>query len=403
RLAGQRGFDRDGHKRRHKVVRGLMRCAAGLNYRQVQAAIDGMPDRTAEKFLEPVLKPRYAGHAALDAARTARQPLAVTATERRGILGQDGHIAAVKPRRHLQSHQLDEEVMIAAKAAAAEELEKRRQPCMYRVHEQPSDEKIDSLRKFLATLDYRLAKGQGLRPMHFNAVLEAVRGSEHERLVNEVVLRTQMQAYYSPDNQGHFGLNLPRYAHFTSPIRRYADVLVHRALISGCRLGDDGLPQEYVEQFEQIAEHISLTERRSMQAERDAMDRFVAAFMMEHVGATFSGRITGVTRFGLFVELDETGADGFVPISTLSDDFYAHDEAHRALVGRRTRRRYRLGDGVTVRLEEATPVTGGMRFEIVGSADAAPRRALGHKGRVVPKKPTNRPSWAKHRSRKKKQ
>ncbi len=402
-LAVHLWFDRDGNKRRHKFVRGLMRCAAGLNYRQVQAAIDGMPDRTAEKFLEPVLKPLYACHAALDAARTARQPLAVTATERRVIMGKDGHIAAIKPREHLHSHQVIEDFMIAANVAAAEELEKRRQPCMYRVHEQPSDEKIDSLRKFLATLDYRLAKGQGLRPMHFNAVLEAVRGSEHERLVNEVVLRTQMQAYYSPDNQGHFGLNLPRYAHFTSPIRRYADVLVHRALISGCRLGDDGLPQEDVEQFEQIAEHISLTERRSMQAERDAMDRFVAAFMMEHVGATFSGRITGVTRFGLFVELDETGADGFVPISTLSDDFYAHDEAHRALVGRRTRRRYRLGDGVTVRLEEATPVTGGMRFEIVGSADAAPRRALGHKGRVVPKKPTNRPSWAKHRSRKKKQ
>ncbi|HEX6960116.1 MAG TPA: ribonuclease R [Ferrovibrio sp.] len=394
-------FDAEGNKRRHKFVRGLMRCAAGLNYRQVQQAIDGYPDQIAAEFLEPVLKPLYACHAALNAARAARQPLAITAPERRVFLGKDGHIAAIKPREHLLSHQVIEDFMIMANVAAAEELERRNQPCMYRVHEPPSEEKIDSLRKFLASLDYRLAKGQGLRPMHFNAILEKARGSEHERLVNEVVLRSQMQAYYTPDNHGHFGLNLPRYAHFTSPIRRYADLLVHRALIRGLKLGDDGLPPEDVENFEQIAEHISLTERRSMQAERDALDRFVAAYMMEHVGATFEARIAGVTRFGLFVELDENGASGFVPISTLADDFYAHDEAHRTLVGKRTRKRYRLGDAVTVRLEEATPVTGGMRFEIVSGEG----RGLKHRGRAVAtakKTPTNRPGWAKHRSRKKK-
>jgi len=395
-------FDAEGNKLRHKFVRGLMRCAAGLNYGQVQRAIDGEPDETSLPFLEPVLKPLYACHAAVNKARAARQPLAINAPERRVLIGKDGHIAAIKPREHMLSHQVIEDFMIAANVAAAEELEKRKQPCMYRVHEQPSDEKIDSLRKFLATLDYRLAQGQGLRPMHFNAILEAAKGSEHERLINEVVLRSQMQATYSPDNRGHFGLNLNKYAHFTSPIRRYADVLVHRALIRGLGLGEDGLPPEDDEHFEGIAEHISLTERRSMQAERDALNRFVAAFMADHVGAEFESRITGVTRFGLFVELDETGADGFVPISTLGDDYYEHDEAHRALVGKRTRKRYRLGDSLTVLLAEATPVTGGLRFEIVGRSggEQCPRRPQGHKPKIVPPKPTNRAPWSKHRSKK---
>lgn len=399
-LAVHLWFDAKGNKTRHKFVRGLMRCAAGLNYRQVQLAIDGKPDEAAAPFLEPVLKPLYACHAALNEARAARQPLAIVAPERRVVMGSDGHIAAIKPRDHLLSHQVIEDFMITANVAAAEELEKRRQPCMYRVHEQPSDEKIDSLRKFLDTLDYRLAKGQGLRPMHFNAILEKARDSEHERLINEVVLRSQMQAYYSPENLGHFGLNLQRYAHFTSPIRRYADVLVHRALIRGLKLGEDGLPPDEDEQFEQTAEHISLTERRSMQAERDAMDRFVAAFMSEHIGADFDGRITGVTRFGLFVELNETGADGFVPISTLGDDFYVHDEAKRALVGKRSQKRYRLGDAVTVRLAEATPVTGGLRFEILGNHG---RSLSGSRTvKTTAKKPGNRPVWSKHRSRKRK-
>jgi ribonuclease R len=402
-LAVHLWFDASGNKRRHKFVRGLMRCAAGLNYRQVQAAIDGMPDDAAQPFLEPVLKPLYACHAAVNKAREARQPLAINAPERRVVMGKNGHIAAIKPRDHMLSHQVIEDFMIMANVAAAEELEKRKQPCMYRVHEQPSDEKIDSLRKFLNTLDYKLAKGQGLRPMHFNAILEAAKGSEHERLINEVVLRSQMQAIYSPDNKGHFGLNLQKYAHFTSPIRRYADVLVHRALIRGLGLGDDGLPPADDADFENIAEHISQTERRSMQAERDAMDRFVAAFMSEHVGAQFDGRITGVTRFGLFVELNETGADGFVPISTLGDDFYEHDEAHRALVGKRSHRRFRLGDGVTVRLAEATPVTGGLRFEIMGGDGASTNtRRGGTGGKPTIKKPTNRAPWSKHRSKKRK-
>ncbi len=403
-LAVHLWFDADGNKRRHRFCRAIIRVAAGLHYAQVQQAIDGHPDDASDRWLEGVLKPLYACHAALNKARAARQPLSITSAERRVMIGSDGGIAAIRPREHLLAHQVIEDYMIAANVAAAEELEKHRQPCMYRVHEPPSPDKVDSTRRFLETLDLRLAKGQVLRPQHFNRVLEMVKGSEHERLVNTVVLRTQMQAYYSAKNQGHFGLNLSRYAHFTSPIRRYSDVLVHRGLVSALGLGNDGLTDPDRAAFDNIAEHISFTERRSMLAERDAMDRFVAAFMAEHVGADFSAHITSVNRFGLFVELDETGADGFVPMSSLGDDFYQHDEARHALVGRRTNKRYRLGDAVAVRLMEATPVTGGLRFDLLsregtplGGSRSGTRGAPGRGGKPNFKKPKQgRPSHIKN-------
>jgi len=366
-LAVHLWFDADGNKRRHKFVRAIIRVAAGLHYAQVQQAIDGAPDEGAAPWLESVLKPLYACHAALNRARQARQPLSITSDERRVVLAPNGAIAAIRPRQSLLAHQVIEDFMIAANVAAAEELEKHRTPCMYRVHEPPSPDKVDSLRRFLETLDLRLAKGQVLVLLRSNRILEAVMPKHGMRLVNTVVLRTQMQAYYSANNQGHFGLNLARYAHFTSPIRRYSDVLVHRGLVSALRLGPDGLTDEDRASFDNIAEHISFTERRSMLAERDSLDRFVAAFMAEHEGADFAAHITSVNRFGLFVELDETGADGFVPMSALGDDYYMHDEARHALVGRRTKKRFRLGDAVMVRLVEATPVTGGLRFELLNA------------------------------------
>ena len=398
-LAVHLWFDADGNKRRHRFCRAIIRVAAGLHYAQVQQAIDGHPDDASDRWLDGVLRPLYACHAALNKARAARQPLSISSDERRVMIGSDGGIAAIRPREHLLAHQVIEDYMIAANVAAAEELEKHRQPCMYRVHEPPSPDKVDSTRRFLETLDLRLAKGQVLRPQHFNRVLEMVKGGEHERLVNTVVLRTQMQAYYSAKNQGHFGLNLSRYAHFTSPIRRYSDVLVHRGLVSALGLGNDGLTEPDRAAFDNIAEHISFTERRSMLAERDAMDRFVAAFMADHVGADFSAHITSVNRFGLFVELDETGADGFVPMSSLGDDFYQHDEARHALVGRRTKKRYRLGDAVAVRLMEATPVTGGLRFELL-NRDGVPlggHRPAARGGKPNFKKPKQgRPSQIKN-------
>jgi len=364
-LAVHLWFDSEGRKIRHRFTRAVIRVAAGLHYAQVQQAIDGAPDEQASPWLETVLRPLYACHDALNVARAARQPLAITSDERRVVLAANGAIAAIRPREQLRAHQVIEDFMIAANVAAAEELERHHQPCMYRVHEPPSADKVEQLRGFLDSLDLKLAKGQVLRPVHFNRILDGARDSEHERLINTVVLRTQMQAYYAAANLGHFGLNLPRYAHFTSPIRRYSDVLVHRGLVSALRLGPDGLSASDRESFETVAEHISYTERRAMLAERDSLDRFVAAFMAEHVGADFGAHISGVTRFGLFVSLDETGADGFVPMSAMADDFYEHDEARHCLVGKRSRKRYRLGDSVQVRLAEATPLTGGLRFDML--------------------------------------
>jgi ribonuclease R len=382
-LAVHLWIDADGHKRRHRFVRGLMRSAARLTYEQVQAARDGFPDDHAGPLLEPVIAPLYGGFAALLRARERRGTLELDLPERRVILGPDGKVAAIEPRQRLDSHRLIEEYMIAANVAAAETLEARRQPAMYRVHDAPDPAKIEALRTFLATLGLRLARGQLIRPATFTRLLGEAASTPFAAMVSELVLRSQSQAVYSPENLGHFGLALTRYAHFTSPIRRYSDLLVHRGLIAGLRLGEDGLTQEQGAEFEAIGAHISSTERRAAAAERDAVDRFTAAFLAERVGELFAGRITGVTRFGLFVALDESGASGLVPVSSLPADFYDHDEAGHALVGRRWGRTWRLGERVMARLVEAQPLTGGLLFHVVegeeseqseAEAAAPPRR-----------------------------
>ena len=264
--------------------------------------------------------------------------------------------------------------MIQANVAAAETLEEKRSPLVYRIHDTPSMAKLEALRDFLKSIDMSLPKGGNLRPSHFNRILERVKDSEHGRLVHEVVLRTQAQAEYNPENIGHFGLNLRRYAHFTSPIRRYADLIVHRALIRALKLGTGGLPDGMETALPEIAAQISAAERRAMAAERDTIDRLVAHWLADRVGAIFAGRISGVTRAGLFVKLDETGADGFVPMSTLGSDYFVYDEARHAVVGRRTGEMHRLGDRVEVKLIEAAPLAGALRFELLSE------------GRVVAKK-----------------
>jgi ribonuclease R len=369
-------IDADGNKLRHRFVRGVMRSAARLTYEQVQAARDGRPDALTAP-LESAIASLYGAYRALLAARIARGALDLDLPERQVILGEHGHIDRILPRARLDSHRLIEEFMIAANVSAAEALEEKRTVCMYRVHDAPAPDKIESLREFLASLGYKLAKGQVLRPKHFTQILDRAAGTPHAQLVSQVVLRSQAQAVYSPDNIGHFGLALRRYAHFTSPIRRYADLLVHRALVSALRFGPDGLPAGAEAAFESIGEHISMTERRSDAAERDAQDRFVAAFLAARVGASFEGRISGVTRFGLFVTLNDTGADGLVPIRTLPADFYVHEEARHRLVGRSSGRVYLLGNAVEVRLSEADMVTGGLIFELLeeGVARVAGRRA----------------------------
>ncbi|HXQ12428.1 MAG TPA: ribonuclease R [Caulobacteraceae bacterium] len=384
-IAVRMTFDAAGRKLAHRFVRGLMHSVAGISYEQAQAAIDGMPDAVTTPLLEPVLTPLWAAYAALKLARDKRAPLEIDSLERRIVLGDDGRVLSITPRRVLDAHRLIEEMMIQANVAAAETLEQRRTPLIYRVHDTPSLEKIKNLSDFLATLDIRWSMGEAPRTDRFNRLLAEVRGGPQAEIVNEVVLRTQMQAIYDTENIGHFGLNLNRYAHFTSPIRRYADVTVHRGLIRALGLGDDGLTDQEIVRLTETAEHVTMAERRGMAAERDANDRYVAAFMDGREGADFAGRITGVTRFGLFVRLAETGADGLVPVSSLGDEYFIHDDRTHALVGERTGRRWRLGAAVEVRLREATPVTGGLLLEMLSEPEPpdpkAPRPRLGQRRR----------------------
>ena len=386
----------DGRKRSHSSHRVLMRSAAKLSYAQAQAAIDGRPDDTTGPLLAPILKPLYDAYAAVKKARDERDPLDLDIPERKILLKQDGTVDRVVVPERLDAHKLIEEFMILANVAAAEMLEKKTLPLIYRVHDEPTLEKVHALQEFLKTLDLPFAKSGALRPALFNRVLAQVRGHDSEPLVNEVVLRSQAQAEYSAENYGHFGLNLRRYAHFTSPIRRYADLVVHRALIRGLGLGEGALSEtETAESLSEVAAQISVTERRAMKAERETADRLIAHFLADRIGATFQGRISGVTRAGLFVKLSDTGADGLIPIRTLGTEYFNYDETRHALVGSRSGAMHRLGDVVDVRLVEAAPVAGALRFELLSEGAPARRRkrestrgtqAKPHPGRNPPKK-----------------
>jgi ribonuclease R len=364
----------DGRKRSHSFHRILMRSAAKLNYAQAQAAIDGRPDDTTGPLLDPILKPLYDAYATVKRARDERDPLDLDIPERKILLKPDGTVDRVIVPGRLDAHKLIEEFMILANVAAAEMLEKKALPLIYRVHDEPTLEKVHNLQEFLKTLDLPFAKSGALRPALFNRVLAQVKGHDSEPLVNEVVLRSQAQAEYAADNYGHFGLNLRRYAHFTSPIRRYADLIVHRALIRGLGLGEGALPEtETVETLSEVAAQISVTERRAMKAERETADRLIAHFLADRIGASFQGRISGVTRAGLFVRLSDTGADGLIPIRTLGTEYFNYDETRHALVGSRSGAMHRLGDVVDVRLVEAAPVAGALRFELLSEGHVEPR------------------------------
>jgi ribonuclease R len=394
-IAARMVFDRDGRRRSHRFERGLMRSAASLSYEQAQAAMDGMPDEVTGPLLPSVLEPLWAAYRALAEGRRHRAPLEIQSTERQIRLGDDGRVAAITPRASLQAHRLIEECMIQANVSAAETLERRRTPLIYRVHDAPSAEKMDALADFLESLGIAWSKGEAPRTERFDRLLAQTRDGPNGEIVNEVVLRTQMQAIYSPDNIGHFGLNLDRYAHFTSPIRRYADLVVHRALIRALGLGQDGLTESETRALGETAEHITLTERRAMAAERDATDRYVAAFLSDRVGASFEGRITGVTRFGLFVRLTETGADGLIPVSTLGEEYFHHDEKGHALVGERTGARWRLGRRVEVELREATPITGGLLLAML--SDPEPPEPGARRSRTPPRRPGRPPHVGRRR------
>lgn len=362
-LAAHMWIDANGRLLEHKFSRSTMRSAARLTYEQVQAAQDGVTDDDTGPLMDSVITPLYGAYEALSRDRSKRGVLELDLPERQIHVDDEGTVTGVTVRQRFDSHKLIEEFMIAANIAAAETLEKQKQPCMYRIHNEPTLDKLEALRQFLDGIGINFAKGQKIEPRQFNGILEKVADTPNANMVNSMILRSQSQAEYSPNNIGHFGLALHRYCHLTSPIRRYSDLLVHRALIEGGRLGAGNLGDKFGD-FENIGEHLSDTERRAAQAERDAVDRFSAAYLADRVGAEFSARVNGVTRFGLFITLDETGADGLIPIRDLPDDFYIHDEAHHVLRGRRNKREFRLGQTLRVVLVEANPITGSMIFTL---------------------------------------
>ncbi|MCX8952463.1 ribonuclease R [Ruegeria sp. NA] len=374
-------IDADGNKIGHRFVRGLMRSVASLNYAEVQEAIDGNPNDRTGPLLETVLKPLYAAYAALKKARAVRQPLELDLPERKIVLSETGHVESVAFRDRLDAHRLIEEFMILANVSAAETLIAKRRPLLFRVHEEPAPEKLESLRETAQAAGLNLAKGQVLQTRHLNALLNAAAGTEDAELINLTTLRSMAQAYYNPENFGHFGLALRNYAHFTSPIRRYADLVVHRALISAHGWGTDGLTEDEITRLEETATHISDTERRSMMAERDTTDRYLAAYLSERVGNEFTGRISGIARFGAFVKMDETGADGLVPVRSLGREFFHFDREAGTLMGADTGLIIAIGQRVTVRLTEATPVTGGLELELLSIDDQTLPRGHGPKGR----------------------
>jgi ribonuclease R len=376
-LAVRMVFEKDGRKLSHRFLRALMRSAASLTYEQAQAAIDGRTDEVTEPLLETVLRPLWGAYASLALARTERGPLELDLPERKILLDDRGRVRGVTSPPRLDAHRLIEEFMISANVAAAETLEAKRSPLIYRVHDSPSKEKLAALGEFLSTIGIKLAKGGTLKPSHFNRILADTRASPTAELVGEVILRSQAQAEYKPANFGHFGLNLRRYAHFTSPIRRYADLIVHRALVRALGFGNDGLTDTEMEELDQIAQAISDTERRAMAAERDTADRLIAAYLADRIGATFHARVSGLVRTGLFVRLIETGADGFVPASSIGHEYFYHDEVRHALVGEDTGLAYRLGDLVEVRLVEAIPTAGALRFEMLSEGHQIGARQKG--------------------------
>jgi len=387
-LAVRMRIDAQGRKISHRFHRGLMRSRASLEYGQVQAAVDGQADEKTAPLVDTVLKPLYAAYRSLLLARGERQPLNLDLPERQIVLSDEGKVTSVAFKERLDAHRLIEEFMVLANVAAAEELQRLKQPLLYRVHEEPSPDRLDALREVAEASGFTLAKGQVLKTAHLNRLLAQAEGTDYDELLNISTLRSMAQAYYDPRNFGHFGLALRDYAHFTSPIRRYSDLIVHRALIRGHGWGEDGLSAFDIENLAETGKLISDAERRSMVAERETVDRYLAAYLSDRVGATFTGRVSGVQRFGLFVKLDETGADGLVPIREVGREFFHYDPDAQTLMGADTGLTIGIGARVTVRLREAVPVTGGLVLELL-EIDArplpggrtprgkAPRRAAG--------------------------
>ena len=406
---------KDGTIKAWRFTRAKIRVAANIAYEDAQAAIDASAEERIEvsspvcsmpevegpvpsELVETALKPLWGCWRALFAARNKREPLELDLPERQVVLDEKGRIESVAPRERLDAHKLVEDFMIAANVAAARALEAKKASVMYRVHEPPSRVKLEALKDYLDTFGIEFTLGQVIKPATFNRILERVGEADFRPEIMEQLLRTQMQARYAPDRLGHFGLALGTYAHFTSPIRRYADLLVHRALVSAYKLGEGGLPPEDAEQFERIGEQISGLERRAMEAERETVDRYVAAFLSDQRGQVVLCRITGVQPFGFFATVVELGGDGLVPVSTIGDEYFRYDEKAQQLVGEETGTTYRQGQKLKLRIAEANPVSGSLRFELPDQkTDGRPQPE--RRDRVRTPNRRGRPPNIRHQSR----
>jgi ribonuclease R len=380
-------LDKKGRLKNFKFVRGIMRSLERLTYTQVQKAIDGMPDEKTAPLLNSVIKPLYEAYALLQKAREFRGTLDLELPERQVIWDKAGHIEDIHPRPRLDSHRLIEEFMILANVAAAQQLEALQAPCLYRVHDEPNPEKIFIFRELIEGLGFSFPKSQAITPRAFRHLLRAAHGSPHQALISQLTLRAQAQAIYHPQNIGHFGLNLKKYSHFTSPIRRYADLVVHRSLIAALNLGDDGLTEDA--NMEIIGEQVSTTERRASSAEKAALERYISLYLKDKIGKIFEGRINGVFPFGFFVTLEPSGAEGFVPMHSL-DDYYYYEEHRHRLRGRRTRRTLTLGDTIQVILREVDTLTGALLLGLEKGTPPAPKKKMTAKKSISKPKSSKR-------------
>ncbi|MFM9853445.1 MAG: ribonuclease R [Sphingomonadaceae bacterium] len=397
-LACHLTINAQGKVTKFRFTRAVIRVAATIAYEDAQAAIDG----AAHPLLESALKPLWACWALLAKARAKREPLDLDLPERRVVLDEAGRISSIAQRERLDAHRLIEDYMIAANVAAAKALEAKKAPCMYRVHEAPAREKLVALKDYLETFDVPFALGQVISPKVFNQLISRVGEADYKQQVMEQILRSQTQAYYAPVNQGHFGLSLGSYGHFTSPIRRYADLIVHRSLVSAYKLGDGGLSGDDGAKLGAVGTAISALERRAMEAERDTVDRYVAAFLSEKVGELLETRITGITGFGFFATVVGLGGDGLVPVSTLGAEYFRHDPARQVLVGSDTGMTYSVGQRLELRLAEANPISGALRFELAeGANHLAAKSPLNRKDRVrgKPEGRRGRPGNIRHQGR----
>ncbi|KQM27883.1 MULTISPECIES: ribonuclease R family protein [unclassified Sphingomonas] len=391
---------KDGTLKAWRFTRAVIRVVANIAYEHAQAAIDGVEGAPVPaELVDHALKPLWQCWAALAKARAKREPLDLDLPERRIVLDDKGRILSVAPRERLDSMRLIEDYMIAANVAAAKALEAKKAPVMYRVHEPPTREKLVALKDYLETFDVPFALGQVVRPATFNHILARIGEADFRPQVMEQILRTQTQAFYGPQNHGHFGLGLGSYAHFTSPIRRYADLIVHRSLVGSYGLGEGALPAEDAANMERVGEAISGLERRAMEAERETVDRYVAAYLAEHVGTVMDARITGVASFGFFATIDGVGGDGLVPARDLGTEYFRFDESSQSLIGDQSGETFAAGQRLQLRLAEANPVSGALRFELPdGKGSAGSDRRKGPPPRVLKRR--GRPANIRHNGRK---